>query len=90
MKDDTSKQEFVVIHTNEDGETTVEQLPRAELLKRLDEDYWGVGTKLLSKVPENGDTAYWGAALMVVAGNIVTSKSPTLVSKRQLVEDRGC
>ena len=68
------------IISNGDGDTTVEQVSREELLKRIEEKSYG-DVKCLENIPTNGDTNYWGEDILIIKGKIVTPEPETIVTK---------
>ena len=58
---------------NSDGETRVNVLTKEELTKRLNEEYYGDDVEFLGKIDEN-DTNYWGDAILIINGEIITPK----------------
>ena len=60
---------YYVIHNGE-GDTTVDELTKEELLKRLNERWYG-DIPCMKSVPEDS-TDYWGARLLVIKGKVVT------------------
>jgi hypothetical protein len=73
--------EYFVIH-NTDGDTTVEQLTREELNKRLnDRDYGEV--EFLNQI-EKHDTNYWGGNMLIIKGNICVPTQAMVVLKYKL------
>ena len=54
---------------NSDGDTTVREITKAELLEGIDEREYD---NFLSRIPENNDTNYWGEGVLVIKGHIVT------------------
>jgi hypothetical protein len=66
---------FVI--SNSDGETTVTELSKEQLLKRVND---GEYKKVLS-VPDNEDTNYWGDNVMIIKGTIVKPRAEQVVTK---------
>lgn len=69
---------FVI--ANSDGDTCVESLNKEELLKRLDENYYGIRT-VLNDIPENNDTNYWGEGILIIKGSVVVPQGVEKVIK---------
>ena len=68
------------IISNSDGDTTVTEMSKSELLVAIEENYWGNRTPLLG-IPESNDTNYWGESLMIIKGKIVTPLVEEVVTK---------
>ena len=71
------------IISNSDGDTTVQQVSKDELLKRIQPDdgedccYYGcVG--FLEAIKE-ADTNYWGENILIIKGEIVTPKPKRVI-----------
>lgn len=69
---------FVV--RNSDGDTTVTEFTKEKLLEALEENYWGVGISALTAIKER-DTNYWGEAILIIKGSIVTPNAKEIVVK---------
>lgn len=68
---------FVI--SNSDGETTVTELNKKQLLSRVEDgEYNG---RIMSAIPENEDTNYWGGDVLIIKGTIVTPKAEQVVTK---------
>ena len=57
---------FIV--SNSDGDTNVESVSKEELIKRLDEQYYGE-VEFLNEI-EDEDTNYWGDSILIIKGEI--------------------
>lgn len=68
---------FFVI-CNSDGDTSVTQLSKEELLKKLEEKYWG-NIEFLEKINER-DTNYWGKNILIIKGDIISPKPKTVIT----------
>jgi len=62
------------IINNSDGDTTVSEVTKEELLKRInpEDPYYG-DKRFLQKISKN-DTNYWGDNILIIKGNIITPK----------------
>lgn len=69
---------FVI--SNSDGDTTVEEISKTELLKRIADCDYGHGD-FLTQLPQNTDTNYWGEGVLIIKGTIVTPKAEQVVTK---------
>jgi hypothetical protein len=68
---------FVI--SNSDGDTTITELTKEQLLKAIKENYWG--TKgILDKCPDD-DTNYWGENILIIKGKIVTPVPEQVVTR---------
>ena len=63
-------EKYYLIH-NEDGDTTVEELSKEELLERLKEEYYGE-VDVIKEMPKERDTDYWNEDILIIKGNIVS------------------
>lgn len=62
---------FFVIH-NSDGDTRVEMLLKDELLRRLNERYYGDTPRFCEKMPDSIDTNYWPEhTVLIIRGGLV-------------------
>jgi len=69
---------FVI--NNSDGDTTVTELTKEQLLKAIQENYWG-DRVTFDKLPKDNDTNYWGEGLLIIKGRIVTPKPEQVITK---------
>jgi hypothetical protein len=68
------------IISNSDGDTTVTEMTKPQLLEAIEENYWG--DKLcLGDIPGNRDTNYWGDSILIIKGKIVTPDPVDVVRK---------
>lgn len=74
------KETYYII-SNSDGDTTVEQVDKETLLKRIEENYYGSHKGILEKIPTNNDTNYWGENILIIKGKIVTPTPEQVVTK---------
>ena len=64
---------------NSDGDTTVTEMNKTELLVAIEENYWG--DKLyLGNIGENRDTNYWGDSVLIIKGTIVTPEPKEVIT----------
>jgi len=68
---------FIICNSN--GDTTVTEMNKTELLVAIEENYWG-DRLYLGDIPENRDTNYWGDSIMIIKGKIVTPESKEVVT----------
>jgi hypothetical protein len=74
---------YIVIVPTEGG-CSVYELPEHELLKRLNESYWG-NVKWLDAIPKDSSVQYWkGPGAIIVRGKVVVPKPVTTVKEYQL------
>lgn len=66
------EQYFVI--TNSDGDTHVDVLNKEELLKRINEGYYGSNREIFDKLPKESDTNYWGDGILIIKGSLVSPK----------------
>lgn len=71
---------FILILSNEDGETRIEQLERDVLLKRLNEGYWGDLEFVTDLEDVSNDPAYWGRRALLVEGQLVAPRPEQTVT----------
>ena len=75
--------EMYYIISNSDGDTTVKEVSKSELLERMEENYYG--GEPLTEIPNNYDTNYWGEGILIIKGKIVTPE-PIEVVKKFIIE----
>jgi len=85
--------QYYVIRTDDNGDSFVDKLTRAELLQRLNEEYYGPlppygfglpsGWRQLPTIPD-GAMAEWGETLIIVKGQQVAPLVVTTVTKFDL------
>ena len=67
------------IISNSDGDTTITEMNKTELLEAIEENDWGV--KLcLGDIPENRDTNYWGDSILIIKGKVVTPEPKQVIT----------
>jgi hypothetical protein len=67
------------IITNSDGDTYVDTVTKDELIKRLEENYYG-NVDFLTSAPKNY-TNYWGDGVLIIKGEVVTPNPVEVVTK---------
>jgi hypothetical protein len=73
------KETYFVIN-NSDGDTTVTELTKEQLLKAIQEHYWG-DKEIFAELPKNNDTNYWGENILIIKGKVVTPVPEQVVTK---------
>ena len=68
---------------NSDGNTTVRHITEEQLIKALDEEYWGK-VEYLSKMPNSIDTNYWGNSVLIIQGNIAVPQAEEVIIKHRI------
>lgn len=63
---------------NSDGDTTVRELSKEQLLRDINDGEYG---DVLAKFPENPDTNYWGEGVLIIKGKLVCPKVEQVVTK---------
>jgi hypothetical protein len=75
------KETYFVIR-NSDGDTTVNAVSKEELLEQIEEgDFGKEGKDILSFLPENIDTNYWGDGILIIKGKIVVPRGEFVITK---------
>ncbi len=69
------------IINNSDGDTCIDCISKEELLKRINEEYYGSHKNFLDVMPTESDTNYWGDNILVIKGNVVSPKAEQVVTK---------
>jgi hypothetical protein len=73
------EEKYYVIR-NGDGDTTITEIAREELIKALAERDWGdVGFMDSKELKENNDTNYWGDNLLIIKGKIIIPEPEKVV-----------
>ncbi len=76
--------DYILIR-NSEGDTYVTKLTEAELLERIEEQYWGSAVKFLSNVPKDADTNMWPEdAILIIACNIIVPQPVEIITKYKL------
>jgi len=77
----TNEKMYFIIQ-NSDGDTTVQQVPKEELARRLTPDKNGDNSYgsdgFLEEIKED-DTNYWGENILIIKGDIVSPKPKDVV-----------
>jgi len=71
------KETYFIIR-NSDGDTTVRAVSKEELLRDMED---GEYKNVLSELPNNPDTNYWGEGVLIIKGKMVQPKAETVVTK---------
>jgi hypothetical protein len=71
---------YFVIHNGE-GDTTVNAYTKEELLRYIEEGYWGMDTKVMTELPDNNDTNYWGGEILIIKGKMVVPVEKKIVTE---------
>jgi len=81
MKDETY---FVI--SNSDGDTTIGEYTKSELLKLLEaKDFGNVFPfTRFPQFPENPDPNYWGDNILIIKGKVVSPKPVETVTKYEI------
>jgi len=64
---------------NSEGDTYVERISKQELVKRLNENYYG--EEYLNGVPKESDTNYWGGQTLIIKGEVVVPREKRVVTE---------
>jgi len=74
------------IISNSDGDTTVTEMSKEELLLAIEENYWGDRTPMtLQDYHESrSDTNYWGESIMIIKGNVVVPTPKQVITKFEI------
>ena len=73
---------FVI--TNSDENTNIECLDKDELLKRINENYWG-DADYFTSIPRETDTNYWSNNVMIIKGEIITPIAEKIVTRYNII-----
>lgn len=76
------KETYFVIR-NSDGDTTVREVSKETLLADIESGEYGEnGRDILTSIPKNPDTNYWGEFnVLIIKGHIVVPKAETVITK---------
>ena len=69
---------FVI--NNSDGDTTITELTKEQLLKAIQENYWGK-KGIFNTLPKDLDTNYWGENILIIKGRVVEPKPEQVITK---------
>lgn len=75
---------YFVICQPEADSVSFEQLTESELLKRLNEGYWGQDTKVLTEMPESYDGCLSEQGVLIIEGKIVVPQAVQTVKEYKL------
>ena len=67
------------IINNSDGDTSVVEMNKTELLEAIEENYWGQNI-YFDDISENRDTNYWGEGILIIKGKIVTPEPKEVIT----------
>ena len=74
------KDQYFVI-SNDDGDTSVDTFTKEQLLKAIQENYWGKKI-IFSELPkEDSDPNFWGEAILIIKGSVVTPVAKQVITK---------
>ena len=73
------KEMYYVIHNGE-GDTYVQAFTKEELLRAIEEKYWG-DTQIMTELPDNMDTNYWGGEILIIKGKMVAPVEKKVVTE---------
>ena len=75
------EEKYFVIHNGE-GDTTVREYTKEQLLAEIEENAWGDAIPIEKIV--DADTNYWGGDILIIKGKIVTPKPKEVVTKYEV------
>lgn len=70
-------EKYFVIYNGE-GDTTVEEFTKEQLLVQINDGAWG-DVEYMTDIPDNNDTNYWGNGILIIKGSIVTPEEKKVV-----------
>lgn len=70
---------FVII--NSDGDTRIDCISKEELLKRINDNYYGEHRHFLDIMPTESDTNYWGDNILIIKGSVVSPQEKKVVTE---------
>ena len=73
-------EETYFVINNSDGDTSVTQLTKQQLLEAIKENYWGK-KEAFPGLPKDGDTNYWGESILIIKGKIVQPRPEKVVTR---------
>ena len=77
------EEKYYVIQ-NGDGDTTVREYTKEQLLREIEEE-GGLGEGILTELPEDyADTNYWGGQVLIIKGSIVAPQPEQVVTKYKI------
>jgi hypothetical protein len=71
------KETYFVIRDS-DGDTTVHEYDKEHLLHDIEAGEYG---DVLSELPENPDTNYWGEGVLIIKGKMIVPKAEEVITK---------
>ena len=71
-------EETYFIIRNSDGDTTVRAVTKEELLRDLED---GEYRNVLTELPNEPDTNYWGEDVLIIKGKLVAPKAEQVITK---------
>ena len=70
--------EIYFVIRNSDGDTTIEQMTRTDLLRRLNNgDY----PNIFAKIPSSTDTNYWEEKVLIIKGTVVSPEVKQVITE---------
>ncbi len=72
---------FVI--TNSEGDTHVRALRKAELMEKINENYWG-HREYIHELPKDSDTNYWGDGVLIIQGAIIKPRAKETVIEYEI------
>jgi len=84
IKGQPEMNEMYFVINNSDGDTYVQMLTKEELVKRLNEEYYGSDPIFLDKIPSNMDTNYWGEGILIIKGAVTVPQPVQIVTEYAL------
>ena len=76
-------EKYYVIH-NGDGDTTVEELTKEQLMERVNDDGLYYGQPFLDEIPKESDTNYWSGYPLIIKGHVVSPKPIKIVEEFEI------
>ena len=73
-------EKYFVIHNGE-GDTSVEELTKEELMERINGDGYYYGQPFLDQIPNRTNTNYWGGQPLIIKGHVVSPKPIKVVEE---------
>lgn len=72
--------EYFIMMCGENGDVRINHLTKTELLKRIEEKYYGDHLEFVDYIPDS-DPQSWGTSVIIIKGNIVVPQPITKVVK---------
>ena len=73
------EEKYYVIHNGE-GDTTVREYTKSQLLKELDEE-GGFHEGIFDEMPSEADTNYWCGKALIIKGSVVVPTEKAVVTQ---------